>query len=157
MRIYLIAALGTNRVIGHRGKIPWDLPEDMRLFMQRTTGHCVLMGRRTFDLLPEPLPNRRNIVLTHSPIDGIETFAALDGALRAVADEPEVYVMGGGKVYEQTIGSADGMILSHVHQAPEGDAWFPPYQHLIGPVYEEISRVAYDGFDLAEYRRRRTA
>ena len=153
MKLSLIAALGRNRVIGHQGRIPWDLPEDMRHFMQRTTGHCVLMGRKTFDLLPEPLPDRRNVVLTHSPIEGVECYATLQEGLLAVANEPDVYVMGGGRIYEQTINIGDSMVLSHVDAEPDGDTFFPPYEHLIGTIYKEVSRKQSEGFDLAEYRR----
>ncbi len=153
MTLYLIAALAQNRVIGNNGRIPWDLPEDLRLFQRRTTGHTVLMGRRTFDLLPEPLPNRRNVVLTHRPIPSIESFPSLDEALSAVAADGEVYVIGGGSVYAQTIERADGMVLSHVHQEPEGDAFFPEYENLLGSLFEQLSLQKHTGFDLVEYRR----
>ena len=111
------------------------------------------MGRTTFDLLPAALPHRRNVVLTHRALDDQESYTSLSEALEALSGEPEVYVIGGETVYEQTMGKADGMILSIVDLEPEGDAFFPAYSDLIGKEMHEVSRTSYSGFELVEYAR----
>jgi len=83
VKLALIAAVARNRGIGYKGELPWRLPEDMRRFKQITTGHAVLMGRKTFEALGKPLPNRRNVVLTHRAIPGVETYPAIEPALAA--------------------------------------------------------------------------
>jgi dihydrofolate reductase len=153
VKIILVAALTRRRVIGNKGRIPWHLSEDLKKFKQLTTGHTVLMGRATYDSIGKPLPNRRNIVLTSRPIDGLECYSSLDKALRAVASEEMVFVIGGGKVYAQTLERADKLHLTIVEKDEEGDAFFPPYEHLIGSVFSLTGREPHEGFVIEEYIR----
>jgi len=99
MKLILIAALSRNRAIGKDGKIPWRIPEDLRRFKELTVGNIVLMGRKTYESLGNPLPGRRNVVLTSRLIPGIETHASLETALQALRREEKVFVIGGGTVF----------------------------------------------------------
>jgi dihydrofolate reductase len=153
VRLALIAAVARNRGIGYKGELPWRLPEDIRRFKQITTGHAVLMGRKTFEALGKPLPNRRNVVLTHRALPGIETYAAVDAALAALADEQRVFVIGGGEVYAQLLDKADEMFLTHVHRDVTADAFFPPFEHLIGTRFREVFRDDREDFSFLDYLR----
>ncbi|MBP1678409.1 MAG: dfrA [Bacteroidetes bacterium] len=153
MKLALIAAVARNRGIGYKGELPWRLPEDMRRFKQMTTGHAVLMGRKTFEALGKPLPNRRNVVLTHRALPGIETYAAIDAALAALANEQRVFVIGGGEIYAQLLDNADELYLTHVQRDVTADAFFPPFEHLIGTRFREIFRDDRDEFSFVDYLR----
>jgi len=153
VKLALIAAVARNRGIGYKGELPWRLPEDMRRFKQMTTGHAVLMGRKTFEALGKPLPNRRNVVLTHRALPGIETYAAIDAALAALANEQRVFVIGGGEIYAQLLDNADELYLTHVHRDVTADAFFPPFEHLIGTRFREIFRDDRDEFSFVDYLR----
>jgi len=153
VKLALIAAVARNRGIGYKGELPWRLPEDMRRFKQMTTGHAVLMGRKTFEALGKPLPNRRNVVLTHRALPGIETYAAIDAALAALANEQRVFVIGGGEIYAQLLDNADELYLTHVQRDVTADAFFPPFEHLIGTRFREIFRDDRDEFSFVDYLR----
>lgn len=153
MRIILIAAVAKNLVIGNDGEIPWDLPEDRRRFRRLTQGHVVLMGRYTFRSLGRPLPLRRNVVLSHHALQGIETYPTLEMALDRLYDERTVYVIGGGQVYRQTIGMADAMQLTLLDRAYDGDVQFPDYGSEVGTVWKEVSRERGAGFSFVDYER----
>lgn len=120
--------MAENRVIGREAAVPWHLPEDMRQFKRLTTGHPVIMGRRTFDSLGRPLPHRRNVVLTRDPSyapEGVEVAHGLDEALALVAGEQEVFVAGGADIYRLALPRADRLYLTIVHAAVTGDTRFP--------------------------------
>lgn len=117
-------------MIGRAGTLPWHLPADMRRFRELTTGHAVIMGRRTYDTLGRPLPERRNLVVTRSTTyhpAGVEIVHTIDGAFARVADDPEVYVAGGGEIYRIALPVADRIYLTVVHAIFEGDARFPEF------------------------------
>ncbi|MBI3336923.1 dihydrofolate reductase [Candidatus Peregrinibacteria bacterium] len=127
MKIILIAAASENNVIGKNGKIPWDLPDDVKHFRDLTQGRAIVMGRKTFESLGKPLPKRRNIVVTHSDriFDGCETVHSFEEALKVCADESEVWVIGGGGIYREALAIADRIEFTRVHATVEGDAFFP--------------------------------
>jgi dihydrofolate reductase len=153
VKLALIAAVARNRGIGYKGELPWKLPEDMRRFKQITTGHAVLMGRKTFEALGKPLPNRRNVVLAHRAIPGVETCSTIDAALAALAGEQRVFVIGGGEVYAQLLDNADELFLTHVHRDVTADAFFPPFAHLIGTRFREVFRDDREEFSFVDYLR----
>ena len=155
MKLAIIAAIGKNRVIGKDGKLPWHISDDMKRFKRLTTGHTVLMGRKTFESIGRPLTNRRNVVLTHRLIPGIETYASLDEALQALASEERVFVIGGATVYARLVDKVDELYLTMVNSEVEGDAFFPPYEHLLEKVFREENREQHDGFTFADYVRRK--
>lgn len=130
MSLTLICALAENRAIGLRNRLLYHLSADLRRFKALTTGHTVIMGRKTFESLPKgALPNRRNIVLSTRPNyrpEGAEVFASLEAALDACAADDEVFVIGGQRVYADALPLARSLQLTHIHATPpEADAYFP--------------------------------
>jgi len=128
--IAIVVAHSSNRVIGRDGGLPWRLPGDMRHFRELTTGHTVLMGRRTYQSLPErfrPLPGRRNLVLSSDPhfdAAGAEVFGDLASALEASAGD--CYVIGGAVTYEETMPLAQRLYTTEIEAEIDGDVHFPP-------------------------------
>lgn len=161
--IVLIAAVAEkNRVIGRGMDLPWHIPEDLRRFKRLTTGHPLVMGSTTFLAIVhqfgKPLPNRRNIILsTHGLVEGypeIETYRSGPEMLDALREEPVIYIGGGGTVYEQFLPQAHRLELTLVEGDHEGDTFFPPYEHLVGSVFQPIQEEAHPGFRFVTYERR---
>lgn len=144
MSIRIIAAVARNNAIGYNNKLLYWLPSDLRRFKQLTTGHTIIMGRNTFLSLPKgALPNRRNIVLSHtvSSIDGCEVYGSLDEALEKCSSDEEVYILGGASVYAQAMDRADMLCLTEVDDIPdEADAFFPDYSSWIEAWSEEHTK-----------------
>lgn len=145
--ISIIAAVSENRAIGNKNKLLYWLPNDLKRFKALTTGHTIIMGRKTYDSLPKgALPNRRNVVISRSvtSIPGCEVYASLDEAIAAVQSssavvdviDNEIFIIGGASVYEQSMPLADRLCLTIVHDiAKEADAFFPPFDD-----WKEITR-----------------
>lgn len=135
MRINVIAAVAQNLAIGNENKLLYWLPNDLKRFKALTTGHTVVMGRKTFDSLPKgALPNRRNIVLsrTVNSLPGAEVFSSLEEALQNCAIDEDVYIMGGESVYKQALPMADRLCLTEVDACPEvADAFFPVFDKTV--------------------------
>lgn len=132
MRINIIAAVAKNRAIGKDNKLIYWLPDDLKRFKALTTGHTIIMGRKTFESLPKgALPNRRNIVLSSNPslvLPGCECFTSLDEALKHCSPDEDIYIIGGASVYAQALPLADRLCLTEIDDVPGGaDAFFPPY------------------------------
>ncbi len=130
MRISIIAALAQNRVIGRGNALPWRLPADLRQFRALTLGKPVIMGRRTFESLGRPLPERTNIVITRNPeyrAPGCLVVHDLGRALAAAGEAPEAMIIGGANLYAQALPLADRMYLTLVHAWVIGDTRFPEY------------------------------
>lgn len=153
MKLAIIAALGRNRVIGKNGKLPWHLSEDLKRFKRLTTGHTVLMGRKTFESLGKPLPNRKNVVLSSKPIPGVQSFTSLDAALKSLASDELVFVIGGGEVFKALLEKADEMFLTFVDGNFEGDTFFPPFEHLVGKKWKISQEESHEGFTFVDYVR----
>lgn len=126
--ISIIAAVARNGAIGFRNRLLYWLPNDLKRFRQLTTGHTIIMGRRTFESLPKgALPDRRNVVLSRRPLvlPDAEVFPDLESALQACAGE-DIYIIGGASVYEQALPLADRLCLTEVNDIPaQADAFFP--------------------------------
>jgi dihydrofolate reductase len=152
--ISLIAAVSINGVIGKDNKIPWKIQTDMRRFTHLTKGHTVIMGRKTYDSLPskfKPLPDRRNIVVTHNRLfeaPGCIIVHTFEDALEQ-ASSGEVFVIGGSQLYAQALPLAHRLCLTYVHTSCEGDAFFPEYNptawHL--SLQEKRHKSEIDEFD----------
>ncbi len=127
--INIIAAMAENRVIGNLGQLPWRLPDEMKHFVRLTTGHTVIMGRKTFESIGcKPLPNRRNIVLsrnTNYASKEVEVAPALGNALGLLGPADEAFICGGEQVYRDGLLLADNLYLTIVHAEFQGDAHFP--------------------------------
>lgn len=131
MTINIIAAVARNRAIGIDNKLIYWLPNDMKRFRLLTTGHTIIMGRRTYESLPNgALPNRRNIVLSRSTTElpGCDCYRSLEEALQHCDPDEEVYIIGGASVYRRALPLADRLCLTEVDDTPkEADTFFPPY------------------------------
>jgi dihydrofolate reductase len=141
MKLFIIAAVASNGAIGYQNKLLYWLPNDLKRFKALTTGHTIVMGRRTFESLPKgALPNRRNVVLsrTQTVFPGAECFSSLPEVLSHCTLEEEVYVIGGASVYEQAFPLADKLCLTLVEDTPlQADAFFPTIDYS---VWKEVSR-----------------
>ena len=160
--IVIIAALAEkNRVIGVDKDLPWHIPEDLQRFKRLTSGHPLLMGRKTFESILHqfggPLPNRRNLVLTSrtglEKYESVETYPDVEAAMQAVADVQRVFIGGGGTIYEQFLERADRLELTLVEGSYSGDTFFPPYEHLIGPLFAVTAVENRDGYRFVTYDR----
>lgn len=166
MRIAMIWAMAQNRVIGRNNKLPWHLPNDLQYFKQVTTGKPVIMGRKTYDSIGKPLPNRYNIVITRDAdlkIPGVKTVLSLEAALELadaeclVTGNEEVVVMGGAEIYQQCLPRAHRLYVTLVHADVEGDAVFPDidlnqYQLLAREDFQADGPNPYD-YSFCVYQR----
>ena len=157
-RVYLVAAVAANRVIGVRGKLPWRLPEDLRHFKRLTLGHPVIMGRRTWESIGRPLPLRENIVVTRQPgfeAPGASVASSFSAALALCAGEKVAFVIGGGDLYREALPCAAGLVLTEIHRDYEGDAQFPEFDRSAWQETQREPQVAADGtrFDFVLYKR----
>jgi dihydrofolate reductase len=161
--LVVIAALARNRAIGRDNALLWHLPEDMKHFRAATTGHPVVMGRRTWDSLPErfrPLPGRRNIVVTRQAgwqAAGAERAGSLAEALALLAGTSRAFVIGGAELYAAALPLADELVLTEIDRDFDGDCFFPP----LPPDFDEVERRPHPaaapndfGFAFVTYRRR---
>jgi dihydrofolate reductase len=155
VKVSLVAAVAQGGVIGREGTVPWRLPEDMAYFRAVTMGQPVVMGRRTWDSLPDrfrPLPGRRNVVVTRNPAwheEGAERTESFEEALRLLDGSPQVFVIGGGQVYEAALPVADELLLTEIDADVEGDTLFPFFDDR---AFEEVAReqhVSEDGISFA--------
>lgn len=154
MILTLVAAHDPNLVIGKDGGLPWRYPEDLKHFKKTTLGGTIIMGRGVFEELNGiPLPGRRNIVLsTTQSYDNVDTFSSLKAALHTVNEE-EVFIIGGGVLYRQTLDKADKLIITEIHKEYEGDTFFPEYRDKIGAAWEEVSRDDQEKLSFVTYKR----
>lgn len=161
--ISIIAAVAANRVIGKNNDLPWHLPDDMRFFMNTTTNHAVIMGRKNYESLPpkyQPLPNRTNIVITHQKnfqAPGCTIVHSWDEAFEVAPKNDEVFIIGGADIFRQGLPHATRMYLTEIHADVEGDVYFPEFDRA---QWEESSRIPHPAddrhcyaFDFVTYNR----
>jgi dihydrofolate reductase len=133
--ISLIVAVANNGVIGNKGTLPWRIPEDMRWFRMHTLGKPVLMGRKTWESLPnKPLPKRENIIVTHDSgyvAKDASVATSFDAAIAAAAGSPEIVVIGGASLYAAALPRARRIYLTSVGLSPEGDVFMPPFDRAL--------------------------
>lgn len=152
----IVAAISRNGIIGQNGRLPWRIPEDMERYKRLTMGKTLIMGRKTWESIPEkfrPLPGRKNVVITRQTNylvpPGVGIFPSLDEALHACANE-EIIINGGAEIYAQAMPHVQTLEITHVHQTVEGDTHFPP----IDPsIWREVSREDYPEFSFVTYTR----
>ena len=128
MTVSLVVAASKNNVIGRDGELPWHLPEDLRHFRRITTGKPVIMGRKTFESIGRPLPDRHNIVMTRDPdyaAEGCDVVDSVAEALDVAGDADEVMIIGGGQVYRDFLPRADRIYMTRVQAEVQGDTRFP--------------------------------
>lgn len=141
MRISMIAAMATDRIIGLDNKMPWHLPADLMFFKRVTLGKPVVMGRKTYQSIGRPLPGRLNIVLTRDKnlvIEGVECVQTIEQAVKLVGDIDELMIIGGATIYEQFLPQADRLYLTFIDLKTQGDTQFPDYQQIA--QWHEVNR-----------------
>jgi dihydrofolate reductase len=151
MILSIISAIGKNNELGLNNQLLWDLPRDMQHFRATTSGHPVIMGRKTFESIGRPLPNRRNVVITRDVSyakEGVEVVHSLPEAIdlfkydvNPLPNGEEVFVIGGAEIYKQAMDHADRLYITHVDSEYEADAFFP----TISPnFWNEVSRARHE-------------
>ena len=124
----IIAAVSINNVIGNNNKLIWKLSNDLKRFKNLTTNHSVIMGRKTFESLPNPLPDRDNIAITRDTNyskPNIQVCSSIEDAINLTKTDTQPFIIGGGEIYSQTINIVDKIELTRVHEEFDGDAYFP--------------------------------
>jgi len=157
-RVYLVAAVASNGIIGARGKLPWHIPEELQHFKRLTLGHPVIMGRRTWESLKRALPQRENIVVTRRQgyeAEGAAVASSLEAALAMCIGEPVAFVIGGTQLFEEAMPIAAGMVLTEIKRDYEGDTWFPKWDRSQWRESQREAHTAGDGtrFDFVLYER----
>ena len=149
-----IAAVSENRVIGQGNRIPWHLPEDFRWFKKMTTGQIVVMGRKTFESIGRPLPNRTTIILsrTSGPIPGVQVVSDLD-QIDLEGETRDVFICGGAQAYALALPRCSDLFLTRVKRTVEGDTSFPPFEHQFQLVAHILDCPE---FSILHYRRNPT-
>lgn len=150
-KIALIVAMTPQRVIGRDNTLPWKISDDLKRFKALTTGHSIIMGRKTWDSLGRALPNRRNLIITRSAdftASGAEVFHSLEGALAACAHEARLFIIGGAQIYAQALAQADELFITEVHADIAGDAYFPEFAH---DAFLEVARQTHPADDRNEF------
>lgn len=152
MKINMIAAMATNRVVGQNNKLPWHYSQDLQHFKKITTGHTIVMGYNTFVSIGKPLPNRRNIVLSNEPIQWVETYGSIEEMMQQLEQEhvDQLFIIWGASVYQQFLPMADRIYLTHIKQAYEGDVYFPVFED----DFVQIEREETEEMDFAVYKRK---
>lgn len=122
--INIIAAVSRNNVIGINNSIPWKIKEDMQMFKKLTTNNTIIMGRKTFESIGKPLPNRKNIIISSNKINDVITYSSLREAINNCKNE-EIFLIGGSKIYEEGMNYADKLYITLVNKSINGDTYFP--------------------------------
>lgn len=157
-RVVLVAAVADNGVIGADGDIPWRIPEDFAHFKATTLGHTLVMGRATYDSIGRPLPGRTTVVVTRDPAwtageyaDQVRVAHSLEEALEVAAGLPgDVMVVGGAQIYALAMPHATHQVLTEVHQEPDGDTRYPPWDRA---EWVETARDDRDGWGIVWWER----
>ena len=157
-RVSLIAAVSTNGVIGHQGRLPWHLPEDLRRFKALTLGHTIVMGRKTWQSIGRLLPGRRNVIVSRDPnlhVEGADVVPSVAAAIAIAHEDAEVFVIGGGEIYTATIHAAHRLHLTEVAVDVQGDAFFPRFDREQWTQTSRSTHVSSTGvaFDFVVYDR----
>ena len=125
----LIAAISTNNALGKDNQLVWHLPDDFKRFKALTSGHYIIMGRKTFESFPKPLPNRTHVIITRQSDyiapEGCMVVSSLEEAIETCPKNEEIFIIGGGEIYKQSIDMADKVELTRVHTTVEADTFFP--------------------------------
>lgn len=140
-----IVAMSENRVIGIDNQLPWRIPADLKHFKTITTGHPILMGRKTFESIGRPLPNRTNIILTRNAnydAPGCVVVTSIDDAIAKADPATEIFIIGGAEIYQQCLARVDQLYLTIVHEQFEGDAFFPELNSMEWREEDRVDHVA---------------
>jgi len=155
----IIVAMSSNRVIGVNNTLPWHLSEDLKHFKSLTTGHTIIMGRKTYESIGRPLPNRRNIVISrnsNTSYEGVEVVHSLEDAFSISTNDKEVFVIGGSNIYEQALSFVDQLYITEIKKSFIGDAFFPEINKQIWIEYSRDDHITNDGleFSFVKYQKK---
>lgn len=144
-KVTLIAAVGENNELGKDKDLVWHLPDDFKRFKKLTTGHYIIMGRKTFETFPHLLPNRNHVIISrkkdYNP-EGTIVVNSLDKALEAAKDDPQPFVIGGGEIYNLALEKADAIELTRVHGTFDADTYFPDFEEKDWKLVEKEEHPA---------------
>lgn len=154
----IIVAVANNLVIGKDNKMPWHISEDFKYFKNMTSGHPVIMGRKTYESIGKPLPNRTNIVLTHKYIDGVIVVDSIESAYKKAEEiDDRCFIIGGASLYKECINTVDKLYITHIYTDVDGDTFFPEIDSNIWKKYSEsdtkIDPETGYGYSFAIYER----
>ncbi|MEO8885064.1 MAG: dihydrofolate reductase [Mucilaginibacter sp.] len=140
MTVSIVVAIAQNNAIGKNNQLLWHLPKDLKHFKEITSGHTIIMGRKTYYSVGKPLPNRRNIIITRQDItiEGCEVVNSLPDALKLAEGVDEVFIVGGAEIYKQALTLTDRIYLTIVHQNFDGDTYFPEIKE---DIWKETERT----------------
>ncbi|TCN73181.1 dihydrofolate reductase [Acetobacteroides hydrogenigenes] len=139
--IAIVVAMASNNAIGKDNQLLWHITEDLKFFKALTQGGTVIMGRKTYESIGRPLPNRRNIVVSRSISqldDRVELYHSLEDAVKAASSDERVFIIGGGEIYRQSLPMADTLYITHVDYPYEGDTFFPEVNYDEWSVAERV-------------------
>ena len=141
MKKTIVAAYGLNRELGKNNDLIWHLPEDLKHFKSITSGHPIIMGRKTYESIGRPLPNRQNIVISRQndlAIPGCTVVSSLEGAYTLLQEQSQVFLIGGGQIYKQYLNEVDVLEITEVQQEFDADTFFPKIDL---ELWKEVSRI----------------
>jgi dihydrofolate reductase len=148
----LIVAVSENDVIGKDNDLIWHLKNDLKRFKSLTSGHCIIMGRKTFESFPKPLPNRTHIVITrqknYTAQEGVVVVNSLEAAIKKAEQDTNPFIIGGGEIYKQALNVVDIIEFTRVHHSFEGDTFFPVISET---VWKETDRIFHKKDDLHKF------
>jgi len=153
LHLTAVVAMTSHHVIGKNGKLPWHLPEDLAFFKKTTTGHPIVMGRKTYESIGHALPNRRNIVLTRDrdwSAKDVEVIYEPDDLAALTGLDGQVFIIGGAEIYAAFLPKIDDLLVSHVFENHEGDTWFPEFEREF-PDDKLVER--HTGFEVRRWKR----
>jgi dihydrofolate reductase len=155
----IIVAMSSNHVIGVNNTLPWHLSEDLKHFKSLTTGHTIIMGRKTYESIGRPLPNRRNIVVSRNMdiyYEGTEVVHSIEDAVSISRHDHEVFVIGGSNIYEQALSLVDHLYITEIKKNFSGDAFFPEINKQIWIESSREDHITNDGieFSFVKYQKK---
>ena len=151
VKLIAMVAMTSDRVIGKGNDLPWHLPEDLKLFKKTTSGHPIVMGRKTYDSIGRPLPKRQNIVITRDRAwvaDGVDVVHSPEELGDLTLQDETVLIIGGAEISALFLPYLDELLVSHVSASYEGDTYFPEFEHFFND-YELVEK--FDDFELRRY------
>jgi dihydrofolate reductase len=153
LHLTAVVAMTPERIIGRAGQLPWHLPEDLAFFKRTTSGHAIVMGRKTYESIGRPLPKRRNIVLTrdrHWSAEGVEVIHTPEELEQLPGLEGNVFIIGGAEIYSAFLSRLDDLLVSHISENHPGDTMLPQFENEF-PISEHVE--SHDHFEVRRHRR----
>jgi len=151
-KLSIIVAMSSNRVIGVNNTLPWYISEDLKHFKSLTIGHTIIMGRKTYESIGRPLPNRRNIVIsrnTEASYEGAEVVHSIEDAFSICKNDNEVFVIGGSNIYEQALSLVDYIYITEIKKSFSGDAFFPEINKQMWIESSRENHITNDGLEFS--------